>query len=211
MALPRENSPFQGKVMLDGVARRAVADIGHFFSKERLQNDERARLARELHDGVLQSLTGAALQLKALSRMIGRDPDAVRQRLHDIEQMIQDEQRELRLWIDSARPDAPAAMTSAGELAGRSTSSVGGRNGNGACGEPAWPKARRCPTLADDVIASSRKRSQTSAGTRAPQCARGTAARLDRVQIDVSDDGVGFPFHGATWRRSPGGGWVRCR
>jgi signal transduction histidine kinase len=62
---------------------------------------ERIRLARDLHDGVLQSLTGIRLQLQTLAD--GSRSDA-RDHLLAIERALAIEQRELRLFIDSVRP-----------------------------------------------------------------------------------------------------------
>jgi signal transduction histidine kinase len=64
-------------------------------------SEERIRLARDLHDGVLQSLTGIRLQLQTLAddaRSHARD------HLLAIERALAIEQRELRLFIDSVRP-----------------------------------------------------------------------------------------------------------
>ena len=77
--------------MLEGAGRQVTAEINRFFSKERLEQDERLRLARELHDGVLQSLAGAALQLEALSRLMEADPKAAQERLRAIESLIAQE------------------------------------------------------------------------------------------------------------------------
>lgn len=111
---------FHNDRILDGVARRVTADINQFFSKERLERaamrDERVRLARELHDGLLQSLTAAALQLKALSRVVDKNPHLAGQRLRDLERMIADEQRELRSWIDALKPAASASAASTADL-----------------------------------------------------------------------------------------------
>src|SRR5437868_2516010 len=100
--------PLHDDRMLEGVARQVVTDINHFFSKERLERaakqDERVRLARELHDGVLQALTGATLQLEALSRLIDENPNAARNRLQVIERLIMEEQQELRTWIQKLKP-----------------------------------------------------------------------------------------------------------
>jgi len=106
--------------MLEGVARQVATDIHHFFSKERLERaamqDERLRLARELHDGVLQALTGATLQLKALSQLIDENPDAARNRLQIIERLIAEEQRELRNWIQKLKPASRVLMASNTDL-----------------------------------------------------------------------------------------------
>jgi signal transduction histidine kinase len=70
--------------------------------------EERVRIGRDLHDGVLQSLAGTALQLQALR---SQDPVAVRaldERLSAIQAMLADEQRELRMFIRALEPGQAA-------------------------------------------------------------------------------------------------------
>ncbi len=74
--------------------------------------DERMRLSRDLHDGVLQSLTGAALQLETVQRLWETEPQAARERLAAIQRLIVDEQRDLRGFIRLSKL-APFGLTAA--------------------------------------------------------------------------------------------------
>ena len=107
---------FQEDRMLEGVARQVVTDLNTFFSKEQIERaataHERLRLARELHDGVLQSLTGATLQLRQLSRLVEDYPEPLRNRLREVEELMVAEQRELRGWIEALKPMTSAGMAS---------------------------------------------------------------------------------------------------
>jgi len=68
---------------------------------------ERARLARDLHDWLLQSMTGVALQLQTLHRLIDRDKALARERLTEIQRTVAEEQRELRRFIETLDPRKP--------------------------------------------------------------------------------------------------------
>lgn len=68
--------------------------------------EERIRLARDLHDGVLQSFTGIALRLAAIRRMMKDEPSAVISALEDAQQMLASEQRDLRFFIQELKPAA---------------------------------------------------------------------------------------------------------
>ena len=73
------------------------------------------RVARDLHDSVLQSLTGVALQLRTLPRIMLRDAALADQRLGEIEQTITAAQKDLRWFIEQLhtehrREDEEAAV-----------------------------------------------------------------------------------------------------
>jgi signal transduction histidine kinase len=66
--------------------------------------EERVRLVQDLHDGLLQTLTGAALQLKSVQSQMGNDPEAAQDRLLKVRQALASEQRELRFWASEVKP-----------------------------------------------------------------------------------------------------------
>jgi signal transduction histidine kinase len=70
---------------------------------------ERARLAGDLHDGVLQSLTAARLQLI----MLEKEADAKSaSRFEVVKQLLSTEQRRLRRFVDSTRTPEPVGFNS---------------------------------------------------------------------------------------------------
>lgn len=65
---------------------------------------ERNRIAREMHDGISQSLFSVALGLEVCKKMIVRDPRAVGERLDDLQRMVDVSRSELRRFIYDLRP-----------------------------------------------------------------------------------------------------------
>src|SRR5262249_36252557 len=66
---------------------------------------ERARLTRDLHDGILQSLTAAGLQLSLLANEKGEDALS---RLDLIKQLLKDEQVRIRNFVQQTLPRLPS-------------------------------------------------------------------------------------------------------
>lgn len=66
---------------------------------------ERLRLARDLHDGTLHSLTGVALELDHLVRDSRFDPAATRRCVLDVQESLLEEQRKIRQLIAQLRAD----------------------------------------------------------------------------------------------------------
>ena len=100
------------------VAHELGNSLGQLQLAERMRqlavHQDRIRVSRDLHDGVLQALTGVRLEL----RSIADDEGPSAERLKALEQALAVEQRELRLFIEDLRP-SPRAMSESGAIATR--------------------------------------------------------------------------------------------
>ncbi|WP_245449203.1 sensor histidine kinase [Ensifer sp. NM-2] len=66
--------------------------------------EERIKIGRDLHDGVLQALAGTALQLQSLRSFTLGEDQQIDGRVTAIQAMLADEQRELRAFIRALEP-----------------------------------------------------------------------------------------------------------
>jgi len=67
--------------------------------------EERERLARELHDAVTQTLFSASVMAQAAPRMFDKNPELARQNLDQLEQLIKGALAEMRTLLLELRPD----------------------------------------------------------------------------------------------------------
>lgn len=65
---------------------------------------ERERIAREMHDGIAQTLFTIALNAEACRRLVGKKPNLVRQRLKELKQQAFDSQKDVRRLILDMKP-----------------------------------------------------------------------------------------------------------
>jgi signal transduction histidine kinase len=183
------------------VTRLVAARLDQLLVTMRMRDaavaDERLRVARDLHDGLLQSLTGAALQLEMTHHQIGSDPDAARERLRNVQDLIAADQRELRTMITQLRPEeatpVPALKARLLELAQRFQRQWDlGVSMSLDPPSPALPDhlAAEVYSIINEAVANAVKHAR--------------AAHIDvqlrvnggGVNIVVADDGAGFPFSG---------------
>ena len=91
------------------VAREIGASLNQLYVTEQMKDiaagEERIRVARDLHDGVLQSLTGIRLEIRAVAAALNDTPTS-RDRLFAIERALAIEQRELRFFIGGLGPNS---------------------------------------------------------------------------------------------------------
>ena len=198
----RSTVPFHEDLMLEGVARQVATDLNTSFSRERLERvateHERLRLARELHDGVLQSLTGVTFQLRALAKIVEEYPDPVRNRLRDIEQLLQSEQQSLRAWIETLKPKSPTAMASTSDMSTALGALCDRFSRLGMRVTFAMPTTATIPrSLADEIYRLVQEGlSNVARHAKARNATIELEANEDRVRLVIDDDGIGFPFKG---------------
>lgn len=105
---PRDSTHLDDLAFLHLIAQHIQTQVENVLLVRQLRamavTAERARLARDLHDGVVQSLTGLNLQLETAKRLLRADPEAAEERVRSAQQVIRMEQAELRQFIESLRP-----------------------------------------------------------------------------------------------------------
>jgi signal transduction histidine kinase len=191
-------------ILANVVAGQAAASMDLFYFLQRLQQlaarDERMRLAHDLHDGVLQSLTATGLQLQAALQVLDANPHAVREQLQRIQHLIFEEQRDLRSFVEELKL---ATLASSGtefkldqvieELAHRIEREWGLQvnvDVNGSDMQVSAGMAREIYQVVREGLVNAARHSRASA-------AHVVLNLTDRqVQISVSDNGIGFPFRG---------------
>ncbi len=71
--------------------------------------EERARIARDLHDGFIQSLAGIDLRAEACLKLIERDPARVPRELAELQQTVERGYREVRHYLNVLRSSSREA------------------------------------------------------------------------------------------------------
>jgi signal transduction histidine kinase len=79
--------------------------------------EERNRLARDLHDSVVQKLFGVVLAAQSAATLFDRDPDSARGQVQRLQELTQDAIQELRSLIFQLRPAAVESEGLAAALA----------------------------------------------------------------------------------------------
>jgi signal transduction histidine kinase len=186
---------------LEDLADHITPPLTNVFLQRRLRAragaTERARVARELHDGAIQSLFGMDMKLEAIRRGVGPDMPALDRELEDIQRLVRREVLELRELMQALRPpdldsgtQLPDAVASIVERFRRDTGiSARFSADQGNC-TIAPEQALEVVRIVQEALVNVRKHSG----------ARNVLVRLatdgDACRLVVEDDGCGFAFEG---------------
>jgi signal transduction histidine kinase len=192
-------------IVLGAIVRRTVTAAldRHYLDervKETVADEERVRMARDLHDGVLQSMTGFGLRLAAVRRRLADDPGAARLALDELQSLIALEQRDLRFFIQELHAPNPGELGGGGlrerleDLADRIESEWGLQVELEieAAAELSGRLGREVYHLVREGVVNAARHAGADR-VRVVLTADGGGSRLG---IKVSDDGRGFPFEG---------------
>jgi signal transduction histidine kinase len=120
-ALDKEYMASDDLVLGRIVSHEVSCNLDQFYLQKRLQQtaavEERIRLAHDLHDGLLQSMTAVGLQLESAHQLMEKDPQKARQRVLDIQKLISAEQQNLRSHIKQLKPPYSSLPEWDGDLA----------------------------------------------------------------------------------------------
>jgi len=185
-------------MLAEVVARLVSAGIEQFVLAQVIRDgaaaNERLRLSRDLHDGLLQSLGGLALHAQAARRSAARDPRETERRLGVVVEQLGEAQRTLRDFVDELRPELTRRGEPLAERLRRLAESIAAQ----------WNVPVAFSTEGDfdgadagdiaAIVAEALTNAAKHAG--ATRIEASVRADGDGIRVDVVDDGRGFPFHG---------------
>jgi signal transduction histidine kinase len=193
------------------VARLAAARLDGVFHLARLEesaaNKERLKVARDLHDSLMQMLTGTALQLTAATRLIDHEAAAARTRLSVAREQIEEGEETLRGLIRRLRVRIGEPLPKPPSLEARLLGLIRRL-------EEQWPPRlvlavgarldRIRENIADEIMLIVREAVLNAArhadASHVHVSLRITPGALadeaDVLRLSIRDDGRGFPFTG---------------
>ena len=194
-----QNLQFPTDRVLERLANRVVIEADREFGMHQKELaaavKQRIRLAHALHEGLLQSLTGAALQLEATWHLVDTDPRRGRELVREIQELLLERQRELREWVEAANDGELDPSDACSDLRDALRTLCGRLTRWGPRVELRVSDLERMPTPMHDCV----YRLVEEALSNAARHAHANAASVDvhvrqeHVALTIEDDGCGFP------------------
>ena len=186
------------------VSHQIAAVLDQLYSHLKLQktaaSEERVKMARDLHDGLLQTLTGIALQIETIRRTTEQEAPTIQKGLSDLQSLIVTEQRELRGFIQKLKPAAIAYENIIPKLDSRLhniTKTIKQQWGLDVSISMPSNDSPLPQSLQEEIYSLVREALVNSARhAQATKVQASIGLARDAVFITISDNGRGFPFQG---------------
>lgn len=165
---------------------------------DRLRWEEREQLARELHDGLSQTLFSASMIAETLPTIIHNNPEQTLDGLNRLVRMSKGALAELRSLLVELRPSGLAELRLSTSLsylvdtyAIRTQAEIHARIANEKCQHPAPVKInvyRIAQESMNNIVTHARAKNITIAYDETPES----------IRLEIKDDGRGFDYHNVT-------------
>ena len=183
------------QVLVEMFALHAGIAIENAHLYERAQRlvvlDERDRISRDLHDGVIQSIYAVTLSLDDIPELVGESSPEAGQRVDDAIDALQTVIRDLRNFIYGL---APLLLDSGGLLDGLQTLAAELRRNTGTeievLGEE--PDDMSAEVFAELLVIAREALANVARHSIATNASIHVVAPEGRVQLEIADDGRGF-------------------
>jgi signal transduction histidine kinase/ligand-binding sensor domain-containing protein len=171
--------------------RQVTARVNLLYN-ERLA--ERTRIARDLHDTLLQSLAGVSLQLDGISKQAGKAPEKVPSLISRVRDQVDSAFREARVKVWDLRSTALEAQGLEGAL--RQLVERMGLASSARCEVTVSGEARPCAPEVEEELLRIAQESANNANrhAQASEIRIGLAYGSDALTLSIADNGRGFDF-----------------
>lgn len=158
---------------------------------------ERQRIAADFHDGPLQSFISFQMRLEIIRKLLGRDLDAAREELAQLQELCKTQVGDLRSFVRSMRPpddgvSLPASLSRMVDQFQRDTGIYASFTSQSDIHDPAETEVS-LELL--QIIRETMNNIQKHSG--ATRMALSMGMRDHRIEIRAEDNGSGFPFSGS--------------
>lgn len=181
------------KVLEEG--RRQAAEFRE--QAARIREAERTKLAGDFHDGPLQAFAAVQIRLEVVKRMLEREPEAARQELAALVDLVRRQYMEMRAFLRNLRPvelGGAGLVASIRQVIAEFEKQTGIKVTFETSGEPGLESAER---TAEAVQIVREALNNVQKHSRATRVAVSVEGRRNQAVLIIEDNGVGFPFSGS--------------
>ena len=165
--------------------------------RARARSEERARIARELHDGIVQTLSAAELRMDVIRRQVAAAAPQQADALLAIQESVKHEVRDLRLLTRRMQEEpvpVPSTITEALSQVIERFRQETGMSIAFVCDDAEVPLRRAARHEIERIVQEALTNIRKHSGAHCVTVSAGL--RRGRWMVSIEDDGHGFPFAG---------------